>query len=195
MREMETEVQEQIATGRFARRDAILFDFSEGLFGFWWGEGDFTWNGTTFVGAGQLLSLDTISAGSDGNPIELKVGLSAIPNTDLTPDVLAEIESYTYHLRPALVYRFYFDPDTGAMVGTAPVVLFRGAVDQIEHVDELEGGFMLEATLVSKGAEFRKAGYLKYGVESQKLLNGDETDLFFEHAAQASTVTVEWGEG
>lgn len=195
MRDIETAVENQITSGRFGRRDAILFDFAEGAYGFWWGEGEFTWNSITFVGAGQLLELDTIGIGSDGSPTEIKVRLTAIPNSELTPDVLGSIETYTYHLRPVLLYRFYFDPDTGAMAGTAPVVLFRGYLDRIERKDDPDGAYALEATLVSKSVDYRKAGQRQRGNEQQKLLNGGSTDLFFEHASTAGTQTVQWGEG
>lgn len=193
MRTLETATETLIDGGRFVRRDAILFDFAEGQFGFWWGEGEFSWNGHVFVGAGSLLKVDPVNVGSDGSPIELNVTLTAIPNTDLTPDVLGSIETYTYHQRAVLLYRFYFDPDTGAMVGTAPVVLFRGYLDQIAHEDRPDGEFSLVAKLVSKSIDYRRRGHLKRGNESQKRLNGGADDLFFEHAAEAGTVSVEWG--
>lgn len=195
MRDLETDVGTQINSGRFDRRDAILFDFAEGTYGFWWGEGEFPWNGIDFVGAGRMLQIETISIGSDGAPTEIRVTLSAIPNSELTPDVLGSIEAYTYHLRSVLLYRFYFDPDTGALVGTGPVVQFRGYIDQIPHRDEPDGAYALEAILVSKSVDYRKAGQRQRGNEQQALLNGGSTDLFFEHAATAGTQTVQWGEG
>ncbi|MBO6507405.1 MAG: hypothetical protein JJ979_02780 [Roseibium sp.] len=193
MRTLEAATENLLAEGRFILRDAILFDFAEGQFAFWWGEGDFSWNGHVFVGAGSLLKVDPVNVASDGSPIELNVTLTAIPNTDLTPDVLGSIETYTYHQRPVRLYRFYFDPDTGAMVGAAPVVLFQGYVDQIPHEDSPDGDYSLVARLVSKSVDYRRTGHLKRGNESQKALNGGSEDLFFEHAAEAGTVSVEWG--
>lgn len=193
MQTLETATSDVISDGRFGRRDAILFDLGEGQYGFWWGAGNFPWNGITFVGAGRLLDVGNVKYASDGSPTQLTVTLSAIADTDLTPDVLGSIESYTYHLRPVLLYRFYFHPLTGAMTGTAPVIRFRGYIDQILHEDQPGGAYSLKATLYSKTVDYRAAGYLRRGVESQKLLNGGSTDLFFEHAAHAATATAKWG--
>ncbi|MAB00100.1 MAG: hypothetical protein CMN87_12080 [Stappia sp.] len=192
MRSLDPAVTALMVSGRWIQREAILFDFAEGQYGFWWGQGPFTWNGVTFVGAGQLLDVQDVSAGGDMPP-ELTVTLSAVPNSDLTPDVLATVEEYTWHLRPALVYRFFFSPETGAMVGSLPDVLFRGQVDQIRH---LEGeSYTLEARLVGRTVDLRKAGRFIRGIETQKVINGGEPDLFFEHAASSATQTAKWGTG
>lgn len=195
MRTLEAATEAVIDGGRFIRRDAILFDLAEGQYGFWWGEGEFQWNGLTFVGAGSLLKLDPVAFNSDGAPTEITVTLRAMPTAGLTPDVLASIEDYTYHLRQALLYRFYFDPDTKVMTGTAPTVLFRGSIDQIDQDDQPDGQFALIARLVSKSADYRRTGHRKRGNEHQKLLNGGTTDLFYEHAAEAGTITLKWGQG
>lgn len=194
MRDLDGATQALLDRGRIIRRDAILFDFAEGTYGFWWGEGRLVWNGLTFVGAGKLLEVDNISAGGDMPP-ELTVTLSAVPNSELSPDVLAAIEDYTYHLRPAVLYRFYFDPDTGGMIGALPDVLFRGQVDQIIQEDNPGGEFQLVATLVGRTVDLRKAGQLKRGLETQKRINGGAPDLFFEHVATTSTVVAKWGVG
>jgi hypothetical protein len=194
MREIDTATASLVAGGGWVQRDAILFDFAEGQYGFWWGEGPLTWNGLTFVGAGQLLQVSDVSSGGDMPP-EMSVTLSSVPNSELTPDVLATIESYTYHLRPAVIYRFHFDPSTGAMVGAVPDVLFRGQVDQIRHEDTPGGGYQLVARLAGRSVELRKAGQFRRGIETQKLINGGEPDLFFEFAGNAATVTAKWGAG
>jgi hypothetical protein len=193
MRTIETESKTLLAGGRFIERDAILFDFLEGTYGFWWGEGPFSWNGITFTGAGRLLDIPDISGGGE-MPTEIDVTLSAIPDSGLTPDVLGTIEDYTYHLRPVVLYRFLFSPSTGAMVGTVPIVLFRGQVDQIAQVDDPDGRFTLLAKLVSRAVDYRKTGYLKRGNETQALIAG-ETDLGFEHAARAAQERAQWGQG
>lgn len=192
MRSFETAVTDLHAGGRWLQRDAILFDFAEGQYGFWWGSGAFAWNGVTFVGAGRLLEVQDVSAGGDMPP-ELVVRLSAIPDSALTPDVLGTIHEYTWHLRPVVVYRFWFSPSTGALVGTLPDVLFRGQVDQIV---EIEGDTMtLEARLVGRTVDLRKAGRLMRGVETQKIINNGDPDLFFEFAASSAATTAKWGTG
>jgi hypothetical protein len=193
MRTIETDTKALIAGGRFLERDAILFDFAEGTYGFWWGEGPFTWNGITFTGAGRLLEISDITGGGD-MPTEVDVTLNAIPDSDLSPDVLGSIEDYTYHLRPVVLYRFFFSPVTGAMVGTLPIVLFRGQVDQIVQQDDADGKFALVAKLVSRAVDYRKTGYLKRGNETQALIAGEE-DLGFEHAAKAAQERAQWGQG
>ena len=40
-----------------------------------------------------------------------------------------------------------------------------------------------------------KAGRFIRGIETQKVINGGEPDLFFEHAASSATQTAKWGTG
>lgn len=193
MRDMDPDIKARLVEGRYLQRDAVLFDFAEGVYGFWWGEGPITWNGITFVGAGRLLEIAPIQFGGD-MPAELSVKLSAIPDAGLTPDVLGTVEEYTYHLRPALAMRFYFHPDTGAMVGSAPEVLFRGQVDQISHIDEPGGPYQLEMRLVSRSVDYRKSGGKRRGTEVQSRIAG-AVDLGYEHAATTPVSQVSWGQG
>ena len=193
MRELDPDIKAAHASGRWLRRDAILFSFAEGDYGFWWGEGPYSWNGITFVGAGRLLEIPSIQSGGD-MPEDLTVKLNAIPDAGLTPDVLGTVEEYTYHLRPVSIFRFYFSPVTGVMVGAAPEVLFRGELDQIKHSDEPDGPYQLAAQLVSRSVDFRKRGGKRRGTEIQSRIAGT-IDLGFEHAAKTPVSQVSWGQG
>ncbi|MTH95181.1 hypothetical protein [Roseibium sp. RKSG952] len=191
MRYVDPAIQALVATGRYAVRDAILFDFAEGQYGFWWGEGAFEWNGFVFQGGGQLFQVDETSYGDD-EPAEITIKLAAIPGTDLTPDVLATIHDYTWHLRPVVIYRFYFDVETGALVGGIPDVVFDGIMNTMPHEDNPDGEYALVLQCVSGGYEDTEAGNLIRDTETQKLIAG-KTDLFFEHCASAATQKAKWG--
>ncbi|MBA5779501.1 hypothetical protein H2509_20415 [Stappia sp. F7233] len=193
MQELEAPIKSAIDAGRVIRRDAILFDLAEGLFGFWWGEGPLMWNGIRFEGTGSLLKVDTISTSADGSPTEVNVSMSAIPNSDLTPDVLASIEQYTYHQRPARIYSFLFSPETGLMLGTAPKVLLSGKIDGMPHEDRPGAEYTVTARIVSRSDEYRATGYAKRSVETQTAMNGGMTDKFYDHAARASQWQLKWG--
>ncbi|MTH96428.1 hypothetical protein [Roseibium sp. RKSG952] len=193
MREIEPAIEQTLEKRIYAERDAILFALGEGLYGFCFGTRPLTWNGITFHGAGNLIELSAVKTSGDGSPTEMTAALSAIRGTDLTPDVLGQIENYTYHLREVLVYRFLFDLDTGERIGAMPLILFRGYVDGMQHSHEPDGPYKLICNMKSKSVDYRKTGYRKRGNETQKAMNGGSTDKFFEHAAQTKSVQVDWG--
>jgi hypothetical protein len=66
-------------------------------------------------------------------------------------------------------------------------------VDQIRHI---EGeSYTLEARLVGRTVDLRKAGRFIRGIETQKVINSGSPDLFFEYAASSATQTAKWGTG
>ncbi len=190
-----SDIDDAIAAGAVILRDAILFDLLEGTYGFWWGEGEFNWNGQVFHGAGSLLSVGEVGTGGDGEPTELEVRLRAMPDAGLTPDVLGTIEQYGYHRRPAILYRFVFSPVDGTMIGAVPEVRYRGIINQIEHEDAADGQYALVARIVSRSTLYRSTGYQRCNTETQRAFNGGAPDLFFAHAAAAAAENAKWGRG
>jgi hypothetical protein len=193
MQTIPSELQALLDGGRYGLRDAILFDLVEGTYGFWWGEGAFTWNGVTFEGCGDILRIEDPVTSTGGDEPAFTLRLSAVPNSDLTPDVLGSLRSYGYRGRPVILYRFLYSLETGEMVGTMPLAVSEGIFDVLETEDDPQGGYTLVARVISGESDLRKTGYLKRGVETQKAIAGGVDDPFYEHAASTATIRLKWG--
>ncbi len=190
MRTIDADIQAMLADGRVVKRDAILFDLPEGLFGFWGGGGTFSWNGIDFVGSGEIIRLDPVDFDSAGSPTEISCKLSAIPDSELTPDVIGEIWTYKFAHRPVTLYQIYFNPDTRALVSD-PLPFWRGYIGQVEEIDQPGGEFSLSATFISRALDNRRTGHRRRSNEDQFLLQ--DGDLFFEHAVNDPIQPIVWG--
>lgn len=165
----------------------ILFDFPSGLWGFWSGAGSLVFEGVTYVGAGSLLDLSDIRQSTELAAIKISLTLRAIPNTDLTPDILATIEQEQYHQRPVRLMTAFFDPDTEALLSVE--VMVRGIVDRIVHNDG--DGATLECQIETRTRDITKSGYRVRSDADQKML--DPTDDGLRHVATVHTETIYFG--
>jgi hypothetical protein len=177
----------QLASGRSAERDMVLFDFPSGLWGFWSGFGTLTFQGVTYVGAGALLDLSNLQESTELASRKLTLKLRAIPDTALTPDVLATIEAEQYHQRPVTLMTAYLNPDTGALVSVE--VVMRGIVDRMLHREDPDA--VLECSVETRTRDITKTGVRKRTVEDQKRI--DPTDTGFRHIATVHTETIRFG--
>lgn len=188
MRAYDSDTLTMLQSGRCAERDMVLFDFASGLYGFWTGAGTLEYSGVTYVGAGKLISADEGSYEMGLAPSSLSLSLSSIPDSDLTPDVLATIEAEDYHQRPVTIMRAYIHPDTRALLSVER--LWRGYLDQITHDLQAGGGATLTATLESRFRDHTRVGHRIRSDADQRLIDPD--DGFYLHAAAADAKIV-WG--
>ena len=184
-----TGVQASLDAGRVIDRMLILIDLASGLRGFWTGLGPFTYNGVTYVGAGSLISIEGIQQGSDQSAVQVVGRLTSIPNTDLTPDILATIENETYHQRPATITTAYFDPDSTGFLGAE--VEYRGYIDRIVHSENHNGDAVLEVHLESRFRDHQRAGYrMRSHNDQQRIAPGD---MGLMHLAMVEHESVSFG--
>lgn len=189
MQDIDPTVLANIAKGAYTSTHLLLFDFVEGLFGFWGGHGPVTVNAITYQGAGSLIEIQQINMGGDLAASPLTVTLRALPETALTPDVLATIDSYGYKNRPAHLSLAYFDP----LAGTIVTVLqwWQGYVDTIEHNQTVGGEYTLIAHLEPLSLDHARIGYRMRSDADQRLI--DPIDRFFEHAGTTATLRFQYG--
>jgi hypothetical protein len=178
-----------LGTGRAIERELMLLDLVSGLYGFWTGTSIFTFGGVDYVGAGQLIRLEASSDVMDLSSVSLVARLSAIPDTALTPNVLATIENEIYHQRPVTISRAYFHPDTVALLSVER--WFRGYVDKIDHEEDIGGQFQLVAYLESKSRDHLKTGHRLRADSDQRRLNAQDGGL--RYAATAAQTQIFWG--
>ncbi|MFG1371483.1 DUF2163 domain-containing protein [Xanthobacter oligotrophicus] len=175
--------------GRAVSRGLLLFDFPSGLYGFWDGLGVLTYAGLDYVGAGQVVSVDPLGFVGDLSASSLTIKLTAIPDSDLDPGVLATIEAEQYHQRPVTLSRAYFDPDTLAMLSVERV--YRGYVDQITHDYTIGGEAALSCSVESRARDNTRKGWRLRSDADQKRV--DAADGGLRHAAISGNQDIYWG--
>jgi hypothetical protein len=175
--------------GRTSERGLILFDLGSGLYGYHTGLGPFVYNGVTYQGAGSLISVDGVRQTADLGAVQVIARLTAIENTELTPDVLATIENEVYHQRPCSIYTAYFNPDTGELLSVE--IEYRGYIDRMVHTENIDGQAVLEAHLESRFRDHGKSGYRVRSDSDQRRINANDNSL--RHAATVATETVKFG--
>lgn len=191
MKSFASDTNTALLAGRAAKRDMILFDFSEdGLHGFWSGTGVFTYQSVDYVGAGRLMKLDAIGGKADLSAQAITGTLSAVPNSDLTPDVLATIESYKWHQSPVVISRAYFNLDTRALLSVER--MFRGYFDKLDHKETVGGGYTLEAYFESKSRDHLKQGFRMRGDADQRRVKASDGSL--RYSAVAGNQQIPWGQ-
>lgn len=189
MRTFDPDTLASLASGRIATRTLLLFDFPSGQWGFWDGVGILAYAGVDYVGIGKLLGADavTLSGALDGAPLTLT--LSSIPDTDLSPDMLASIEAEQYHQRPVTMSEAYFDPASRALLSVER--LYRGYVDQITHETTAGGQALLICRAESRSRDVTRAGHRSRTDADQRRIDPDDGAL--RHAAEAGEVDILWG--
>jgi hypothetical protein len=175
--------------GAIVERGLILFDLGSGLYGFWTGAGPFAYEGVTYQGAGSLIQVDGLKQTSGLEAVPVVARLTAIANTDLTPDVLASIEQEVYHQRPCTISTAYFHPETHALLSVE--VEYRGYIDRVVHTENAEGEAVLEAHLESRFRDHQRTGYRVRSDADQKRI--DPTDDGLRHVASVATERVLFG--
>lgn len=189
MQDIDPAVLAQIAKGAYTSTHLLLFDLFEGLFGFWGGHGTVTVNSIPYTGSGSLIEISQVNLGSDISASPLTVSLRAVPESALTSDVLASIDTYGYKNRPAHLSLAYFDPVAGVIV--TAMQWWRGYIDTIEHEQTVGGTYSLVAHLEPLSLDHARVGYRMRSDTDQKLL--DPTDRFFEHAGTTMMQKLPYG--
>lgn len=191
MRTVDASTQTMLDAYRANARDLILFDWGlvDGVHGFWTGIGTFTHNTQDYIGAGALFEVSDIeeSEGLEANAVT--IALRAVPDTALTPDVLASIEDYSYKQTEVTLSTAFFDPDDNALVSVEPVMT--GILDQITHEEDGDGGYRLAARIESRSRDNTRTGYRRRSHEDQLTVKSDDGSL--KHAAVVSTQRIYWG--
>ncbi|ETR75071.1 hypothetical protein X566_20165 [Afipia sp. P52-10] len=178
-----------LEAGLIDERDMILFDFPSGLYGFWAGREPMTYQGVQYRGGGGLIQVDAIAANAGLASFAVTLRLSAIPNTELTPDLLATIEQEQYHQRPVTLSVAYIDKAARALISVERI--FRGYLDVINHEQEVGALYTLVMKLESKSRDHTRRGYRMRGNADQRLIDANDGGL--RHVGRAGETVLQWG--
>ena len=193
MRALNPTTQSALDDGRIVAVDMILFEFPSGNYGFWRGEGILTYNTVPYIGGGSLIDIGDVEQGSDLSANSLTLKLRGVPNTDLTPDTLATIESEQYHQKPVNLYVGFFNHETRVLMSVE--VRYRGYVDQVFHKDEVnesgENTAVLEIRCESRFRDHQKSGYRIRSDLDQRLIY--PTDDFYRNVSTVANDKILFG--
>jgi hypothetical protein len=175
--------------GTLAAANALIINLPSGDYGFWTGTGNLTVNGIDCVGSGSLLEVISFAGNLGIDATQIKVRLRAIPDTDLTPDILATIEAEAYKNAPVSIYLLVFTPQTGALLRSYRQ--WRGFIDTITHEATVHGEYALLANLESKALDHARAGVRSRTDADQRLL--DPNDGGLKNVAVVGEQTIFFG--
>lgn len=168
-----------------ALRPIVLIkgEFDSGDLNLWSGIGSLSWDGDTYTGAGNLLTLSKVTENNlvDAQNTTFQLsGLNAgILSTALTED---------YQGRPISAW-FAAITDAGALVAD-PYLFFKGQMDVMSPV---VGGVTMTISMSceSRNIDIGRAKESRYTSECQKALSGGDLGLDFVTAMQDAQVI--WG--
>lgn len=188
MKAYSQEVLDLLDSGEIVERGMLLFDLPSGLYGFWDGGYDLVHEGITYL-PGKVIQVEDATFGSNLASTSLVLRLSAIPDTDLTEDVLATIEQEDYHQRPVTISIMYIHPETREIIGVERE--YRGYIDKIEHNYSVGGNAELMCYLESRARDHSRQGHRTRNDEDQKRILSN--DKFFSHAGLSGSTPIYWG--
>lgn len=174
---------------RASKRNLLRLDLAEGTFGFCGDSGDLTYEGVVYRGCGKYISINNLDGASDFSVSPIEVRLSTIPDSRLTPDVLATFNAYTWHQRPAVLYDAYIHPDTRELISVERIA--RRLIDTCDFLEHVGGQAVLVALLQPLNYDNTARGYMRYSDADQRLIDPD--DGYFSFAAKAGTANISWG--
>lgn len=158
-------------------------DFDSAPVYMWSGIGDLSWDSKTWVGVGNLLTVDAIEESTDMKAVGTKISLSGIPSELIS---LALQEDYSG--RTLSIYLGAFD-ESGAVI-TNPVVIFRGRMDVMQI---LEGGDVatIDLTAENRMIDFERTRTRRYTDQDQKIEYPN--DKGFEFVSSIQDKEIVWG--
>lgn len=158
-------------------------EFDSGDLNLWTGIGSLTYNGDTYVGAGNLIGVSAVKESIGVEAHGVNFSLSGLP-TSLISLALTE----DYQGRAASCWFAALD-SAGALV-SSPYLLFKGRMDVLEI---LEGGETATLTMRCENLliDFRRQKTRRYSDDDQK--EAYSTDRGLEFVDQMQDREIIWG--
>lgn len=160
----------------------VELDFSSGFVRMWSGYGSYSWDGKTWLGAGQFGEIEAMSEGIDfvANGANLK--LSGIPS-----DLISVALSEYYQGRAATIYLGLFD-SSGAIIAD-PVPIYAAHMDTME-IDEDGETATIIVRVESQAISLKRSREWRYTHEDQQI--DYPGDLGFEYVAGLQDKEIIW---
>lgn len=183
MRSLSAGMTSAIAAEVFRPVLLVRLDFSGGVVAANSGVSSLTYNGDTYLGVGNLGSIDAVQEGSDVRAYGLTMQLSGIPSA-LISIALGE----HYQGRDAKVYLGGLDA-SHALVGN-PVLIFNGRIDHMNI--EVGDSATIQLSAESRLADWERPRTRRYNHVDQTAEY--PSDNGFEFVDQAVSKEIIWGQ-
>lgn len=191
MRNFSPELLDLLDEGRVHYAGMIRVDLGGGSFGVIHSPSDYVWGGVTFKAMPRgiiAVSASPMSTGTAASGFTITIAESV--EAGLTPDQIANWESYDYMDRQVIVYDLHIHPDSGAILGD-PVIYARGYINEVQHDDDPASGYLLTLNCEDRAMDFnRQNGRFATHEDQQRRDAGDKGLI---HTATAGTIEVLWG--
>ena len=184
-RSLSTQMQ-AVATAGVVRPFLLIdldFDAPTGTVRLWTGHGDITFNSNTYVGAGDVVSIDDFSESIDLEEAGITLNL-----TGLNPTVVAYARDEDYQGRTASV-RFGALDGSGNIISD-PVIVFQGFMDSMSITDAGESA-NISLAIESKMILLDRPKIRRYTPEDQKIDYPNDKGFDFVPGMQEAEIT--WG--
>lgn len=183
MRDLTGAMQTALAADKL--RPVLFYEgqFASGTLRLWSGVGDFSWNGYTWAGAGQLLGMTPIAETSDVRATGITLSLSGMPAT-----LLSVVLSNARHGYEGTVWLGLLD-SAGAIIAD-PFISFKGRLD-VPAIEEAGEGCTISISYESRLIDLDRARDRRYTHEDQSI--DYPLDLGFEYVPSIQNAQINWG--
>lgn len=182
-RVLSTEMQ-AVATAEVVRPIYLIdMEFTSGSIYFWSGVGNLTFNSNDYLGAGDLISIGSVTETS-----ELQANGATVTLTGIKQSLVSIARDEPYQGRPLTIRLGALD-DSGDLIAS-PVIIFSGFMDVMTIADE--GDFStISVSVENKLIAFERASVRRYTSEDQKI--DYPSDKGFEFVTKIQEKEIIWG--
>ena len=182
-RTLSSEMQ-AVATAEVVRPIYLIdMEFTSGSVYFWSGVGNLTFNSNTYIGAGDLLSIGSVS-----ETAELQANGATVTLTGIKQSLVTIARDGPYQGRPLTIRLGALD-DSGDLV-SSPVIIFSGFMDVMTIADGGETS-TISLSVENKLIAFERSFVRRYTSEDQKIEH--PSDKGFEFATRIQEKEIIWG--
>lgn len=170
MRTLASELVTAMASDVVRPRYIAEIDFPSGISRLWMGVGDLSWNGNTYLGAGDAISVSDVEHTGNLEATPMSVVLNGVNQANR-----AEIFDVDYQNRPVDIWVAFFD-ENEAMIGQ-PIATRFGFITKSDFVEDDEGNQSIPVTISDEMEDVRIDGVHRYTDAGQAIIDPD--DEFF----------------
>lgn len=161
----------------------VQLDYDSGTSRYWSGFGELSWNSQTWLGAGNLGSMDKIEETTDLRATGTKLGMSGIPS-----EMISLILGERSRGRTVKIWLGFFDEFP--TVKADPVLIFSGRIDN-QGLEESAEAATIEIHCENKLKDLKRPRELRWTDQQQKNLLS--TDKGCEYVADLQNKEISWG--
>lgn len=182
-RDLTSAVDTALAQGTV--RPVLFFEgeFAAGTVRLWTGLGSITWNGSSWLGAGELLNVSSIEASGDVRAQGVTISLSGMPGS-LISLALAQAQQGL----PGRIYLGLMD-SAGAVIAD-PHLAFSGRLD-VPVIDDAGDSCTITISYEGRLIDLQRARERRYTDEDQRIQH--PADRGFEFIPSLQDAQIVWG--